>query len=215
MQRPNASSLVERYGSTKPFTRRGVLIRGALIAASVSVAPWNVLRSHAHPGSTCDDGGCGCPCHTGGTNCGHTKKCCKQVYTAFCCQLPGGNNGCPDDTEIGGYWKCNDYEGTQICDNTPGMSDVRWYLDCNLLPGGSCSNGCHCLDNDCDNWRVCCNYFKYGQCHTEHGYSCIKCRIVRCQAPWNQYPAFCDPPAGAAPEDPTTCGHDPACLPDN
>jgi hypothetical protein len=153
-------------------------------------------------------------CHTGGANCGHSSQCCGQVWTAFCCQLSGGTNQCPAGTEIGGYWKCENYQGSQLCDDTAG-ADVRWYLDCNLEPGESCNNGCHCLDGECSRYRVCCNLFKYGQCHIGHDESCIRCRIVRCSAPWTIW-EFCHPPGPSGPPiENVTCTHDPTCLPND
>jgi hypothetical protein len=212
MQVPRAGDLLAHVGQISGVSRRGFMVRAALLAATYSVAPSTLIKSYAHPGSTCDDGGCGCPCHTGAANCDHSTKCCGEVWTAFCCSLSGSNT-CPDGTEIGGYWKCTEYSGNQLCDDTPG-DDVRWYLDCNLLPGESCGSGCHCLDGDCSKFRVCCNRFKYGQCHTNHPTpTCIKCRIVRCQRPWEQF-SFCDPPpAGGPPIENVTCSHDPGCLP--
>ena len=100
------------------FSRRSALVRLAVAGSALSIAP---LRYLLYPGTAlgvvlpgdCRDG------------------LCTDGYTAFCCEINQGVNGCPAGTFIGGWWKCTDYRGQQLCQD----AGVRYYIDCNALPG--------------------------------------------------------------------------------
>jgi len=190
---------------SKRVSRRGFLTRAAMTAAALAVAPTSPFIRPATATHQCSNSGpCpGSPC----SQCSSGQTCCQDGYTAFCCQLTG-TNVCPSDTEIGGYWKCTQYNGNMLCSNNNG---VRWYLDCNMLDINDCT--CHCVDQDCNKRRVCCNGFKYPGCNPASPVTCIKCRIVRCTKPWDCFPNQCNPPGphGACRNN-DTCAHDVGCL---
>ncbi len=138
-------------------------------------------------------------------SCPPGSRCCGG-YTAFCCTLPGGNNfGCPAGTYVGGWWQCN-YGGTGLC----GTTNLRYYMDCNTLPGHACSGGCHCGADECGNFKTCCINFRYGQCNTQiHNLGTIKCRLVTCMIPCRIDCLNCNCSAAV---DQFTCTHEAGCL---
>jgi hypothetical protein len=122
-------------------TRRSALVRIAVGGSAVAIAP---LRYLLYPGtamavvapSSCDGG------------------LCTDGYTAFCCEITdGGVNACPAGTFAGGWWMCTDYEGHQLCE----QSGIRFYIDCNALPGTTFPGGCQCAGGSCDHRSVACN----------------------------------------------------------
>jgi hypothetical protein len=142
-----ASRLLSRRTS-----RGGFLTRVAVAGSAVAVGP---LRYLLRPTSalgivTCAD-------------CGPGAACC-DGWTAFCCTI-AGSNSCPSYTFIGGWWKCTDYVGSNLCS----VEGVRYYIDCNRLPARSCPAGCSCANGECDHRHTCCNVFRYGQCNTQVG----------------------------------------------
>jgi hypothetical protein len=182
--------------SERLVSRRGLIVRGALAASVLAVSPFSFL---VRPANACGSsaGTCGTP------NC----DCGSDGYTAFCCTLTG-NNSCPNGTFVGGYWKCANYTGNGLCHN----AGHRWYLDCNIDPGTNCD--CRCANGDCSKRRVCCNKFRYPGCNEDiDQITCIKCRIVRCNTPWSEFPTHCHSPGPSGPcKDPTTCSHEAGCL---
>jgi hypothetical protein len=184
-----ASSVMERRVS-----RRGFLSRMALGGSALAVAPIRFLTRPLSAEQTvhCSD-------------CSSGSLCC-DGWTAFCCQVTAGNsNFCPPNTYRGGWWKCTSYRGTNLCD----PQNIRYLIDCNLLPGNSCSEGCHCANNDCGQRSTCCNVFKYGQCHVEiTQITPIVCRMVRCRNPCEIWPdCNC-----TYKQDDNTCAHEAGCL---
>ena len=174
----------------------GRLARAAVVASAFAVAP---LAYIARPQSarelvrrTCSD----CPAGS---------RCCAG-YTAFCCTLPEGNNyACPDDTFVAGWWQCN-YGGHGLC----GTTNRRYYVDCNTRPHHTCRGGCHCADDDCNNFHTCCTHFRYGQCNTQiGGTGTIKCRLVTCIIPCRIECMNCSCSSAV---DQITCGHNAGCL---
>lgn len=156
-----AGSLVERGTS-----RRGLLGRAALAGAALVVAPWRFMTRPVDAWTLIGPGNC-----SGGA--------CTNGYSAFCCTINNGANRCPTGTFIGGWWMCTAYSGGGLC-QTEG---VRYYVDCNCLPGGDCG-GCRCANNTCADMRVDCNIFRYGQCNTQiGGVTGVVCRVVVCQNP--------------------------------
>ncbi len=155
------------FALERRFTRRTVLERVALVGSALAVAP---LRYLLYPGTALaaiSPSQC-----AGGL--------CTDGWTAFCCQINAGANSCPEGTFPGGWWMCTDYAGNQLCSE----QGVRYYVDCNALPGPGFPGGCHCANGTCDERRVACNVFRYGQCNTEiPGVTPVVCRMVVCENP--------------------------------
>jgi hypothetical protein len=184
-----SATVLERRSS-----RRGFLARAALVASAIAVGPvrylvrpmsaWAVIRpGNCSSGSRCNDG-----------------------WTSFCCTVNGGENSCPPWSFIAGWWKCTHYSGRRLC----GAQNVRYYVDCNVKPGQSAPDGCHCAHGSCGERRVACNVFRYGQCNTQvGGVTAVGCRIVTCANPAT-IPGFnCN---GTQMIENAVCGHDVGCL---
>jgi len=181
--------LIERRTS-----RRGLFARSALAGAAFAVAPvrylvrpgtaWGVLTSgDCAGGSACTDG-----------------------YSAFCCEIQQGNNRCPAGTYVGGWWKCTDYQGGGLCQE----EGVRYYLDCNRLPGVGFPGGCQCANRNCDDRVIDCNLFRYGQCNTDIAFTTeVVCRLVICQNPATVTGLNCN---GTLMIDNAVCYHEASCL---
>jgi hypothetical protein len=184
-----ATSVMDRKVS-----RRSVLVKTAIVGSALAVGPIRYLTRPLSAEATIR-------C----SNCSPGALCC-DGWTAMCCQLnPGGGNYCPPGTYRGGWWKCTNYRGTQLCN----AENVRYIVDCNLIPGTSCADGCHCANNDCANRGTCCNVFKYGQCHVEiTQITAIVCRMIKCRNPCELY-ADCN---CTYKEDNNTCTHEAGCL---
>jgi hypothetical protein len=175
-------------------TRRNLLARSALAGAAFAVAPvrylvrpgtaWAVLTSGDCPGgSACTDG-----------------------YSAFCCEIQGGNNRCPTGTYVGGWWMCTDYQYGGLCEE----EGVRYYLDCNRIPGIYWPGGCQCANGSCDERIIDCNLFRYGQCNTQVAYTTeVVCRLVICQNPSTVPGLNCN---GTVAVDNGVCSHQASCL---
>jgi hypothetical protein len=183
-----AGSLLERRTS-----RRGLLQRAALAGSAMAVAPlryllrpvsaWAAIGPGSCPGGLCNDG-----------------------YTAFCCEINNGKNVCPTGTYVGGWWMCAAYTGTGLCQ----PQGVRYYLDCNHLPGNA--SNCRCANDNCGERRADCNVFRYGQCNTQiGGVTAIACRVVVCQNPSTVDGFNCN---GSVAVDNNTCSHEWPCLVD-
>jgi len=184
-----AGSLLEHRA-----TRRRFLGRVTLAATAFAVAPlrfllrpesaWAVIGpSDCSSGSLCNDG-----------------------YTEFCCSVNNGENSCPPHTFVGGWWKCSYYAGRRLCSDRK----VRYYVDCNEEPGHRFPGGCQCAAGSCNQRRVACNVFRYGQCNAEIGeITPIACRVVLCENPAT-VPAFrCN---ATYKQDDNTCSHEAGCL---
>jgi len=182
-------SVLERRTS-----RRGVIAHAAIVGSAFAVAPirylvrpgtaWAVIApGDCPPGSRCTDG-----------------------YTAFCCEIEHGANACPSGTYVAGWWKCTDYQGGGLCH----QEGVRYYLDCNRTPGHGFPDGCHCANGDCDQRRVDCNHFRYGQCNPQvQGQTEVVCRLVICQNPATVETIGCN---ATEMIDDNTCAHEAGCL---
>ena len=175
---------------------RSRLSQTASVAAALTVAPvlyaTRPVQAEELLLRTCAD----CPPGSG----------CCGGYTAFCCTLPTGDNyGCPEGSFVGGWWQCN-YGGGDLC----GTTNRRYYMDCNALPGHSCPGGCHCGNDDCNNFKSCCINFRYGQCNTQIGaITPIMCRLVTCIIPCKIDCLNC---SCSSATDQVTCGHNAGCL---
>ncbi|MGI8429248.1 MAG: MauE/DoxX family redox-associated membrane protein, partial [Solirubrobacteraceae bacterium] len=174
-------------------SRRTALLRIAVAGSALCVAP---LRYLLYPGSALaaiSPSSC-----SGGL--------CTDGYTAFCCEINHGLNSCPGGTFPGGWWMCTDYRGSQLCSD----QGVRYYVDCNRLPGHHFPGGCHCANGRCSERRVACNVFRYGQCNPQiPGTTEVVCRMVTCQNPGSIPGLHC---SSSVSVDNAVCGHDVPCL---
>lgn len=175
-------------------SRRGFLVRAATVGSALAVAP---LRYLLQPVSALAAIVRPEHCATGR---------CSDGWTEFCCTINGGQNTCPPYSYIAGWWKCTDYRGRKLCAD----AGVRYYLDCNRLPGHHVPGGCHCANGDCDRFRVGCNVFRYGQCNTHiPAVTEVVCRVVVCEHPATIAGANCN---STHKVNDKTCGHEAPCL---
>ena len=181
--------------SDELILRRSFLLRVAVVGSALASTP---LRYLLYPGTAL-------AAVVGPRNC-HSGKC-ADGYTEFCCEInQGGVNACPTDTFAGGWWMCTDYTGRQLCSE----HGVRYYVDCNALPGRTFPGGCRCGNDNCANWRVACNIFRYGQCNTHiDGTTAVVCRLVLCENPATISELHC---SAALATDNAVCGHEAPCL---
>ena len=175
------------------FSRRTMLVRIAVAGSALCVAP---LRYLLYPGTALAQISPG-DCSSGE---------CTDGFTAFCCQINRGLNSCPTGTYPGGWWMCTDYTGGLLC----APQGVRYYVDCNALPGSEFPGGCHCANGSCDYQRVACNIFRYGQCNTQvGGVTAVVCRMVVCENPGSIPGLNCGYSVAV---DDSVCGQDTPCL---
>ena len=184
------SRALERGGS-----RRSFLSRLALVGSALAVGPvrYLVRPGTAHARVTC-------------SSCGPGAACC-DGWTTFCCTFTG-ENVCPENTYAGGWWKCTSYSGSRYCED----EGVRYYIDCNLIPGHRCDGGCRCSEDRCKNRRTCCVNFRYGNCDTDiDQVTPVVCRVMTCRNPcrFEAYEAC----SCSGPVDNRTCRHEAGCLP--
>lgn len=184
----SSALLIERR-----FSRRSMLVSLATAGSALVVAP---LRYLLYPGTALaaiSPGEC-----AGGS--------CTDGYTAFCCEIEHGANTCPEGTFPGGWWMCTDYSGRQLCAD----EGVRYYVDCNALPGQPFPGGCRCANGTCADRRVACNIFRYGQCNTHiAGVTAVVCRMVVCENPSRISALNC---SSALAIDDAVCAHEAPCL---
>ncbi|MBV9311406.1 MAG: hypothetical protein JOZ73_11265, partial [Solirubrobacterales bacterium] len=130
--------LVERVGSLleRRISRRGALARAAVAGSAFAVAPIRYLVRPGTASAVIGPGSC-------------SSGLCTDGYTAFCCEIENGRNTCPENTYIAGWWKCTSYGGTGLCQD----AGVRYYVDCNRLPGRGFPGGCQCARGDCNRRR--------------------------------------------------------------
>jgi len=175
-RRQGVVGLVDRLSAVLDArtSRRGFLARSAVVGSALAVGPVDFLLK---PG-TAYAAVCG------------SDATCDSGYTVFCVTINGGVNRCPPNALVGGWWKA---DNSGFC-----CGSARYYIDCHSYcscgcGGGSafcgescrsCSCGCGPRDS-CDQRKVCCNEFRYGQC-MQH-VSCtgpVWCRVVSCTPPW-------------------------------
>lgn len=167
-------------------SRRGFLGGAAVVGAAIAVNPWSYLTRPA----SAYDAVCG------------ADNTCSAGYTVFCCTINGGNNSCPPDSFIGGWWKA---DHSSFCGG-----NARYYIDCNAYRDGRYT--CHCNQSTCDQRLVACNQFRYGQCNTQIPWSQtgpVLCRLVSCTPPWVQYGGTCGTSSAT---DNNTATHAAPCL---
>ena len=155
-------------------SRRGFLARSAVVGSALATTPVAFLL---RPGTAY------------ASVCGPSSSC-SAGYTVFCCTINRGVNSCPPGTLAAGWWKA---DGASICGG-----NARYIIDCNATCsdcrsgcGHFCSSSCWSCScrcgptSSCDQRRVCCNVFRYGQCHQE--VPCVgpvACRVVTCVPPY-------------------------------
>ena len=183
----------------RPVSRRSMLV-GAAVAGSAlatnprtyALRPVTAYASICGPGNTFDSG-----------------------WTVFCCTVNKGVNACPPGSFAAGWWKAAD---SSWCGG-----GYRYIVDCNASCSKcttGCSDGicdsrcwsCSCGRGStatCDQRRVCCNAFRYGQCNTQVKCSGgVHCRVVSCVAPYKW--ASC---TTTSLSDNRTSEHSAPCLP--
>lgn len=157
-------------------SRRGFLVRAGVVGSAMAVDPVGyVLKPGTAYAAVCGPG----------TSCG-------SGWTVFCATINKGANACPPGSIAAGWWKA---DGASLCGGK-----ARYIIDCNATcskctsPGsraGICSTacwscGCTCgPTSSCDQRKVCCNGFRYGQCNTQvRQVGGVQCRVVSCTPPW-------------------------------
>ena len=175
-------SLAQRAADTvtgwlsRRTSRRGFLVKAGVLGSAMAVdpvgyvlKPGTAYAAVCGPGSTCTSG-----------------------WTVFCATINNGVNACPPGTIAAGWWKA---DGASLCGGK-----ARYIIDCNATcakcttPGaraGICSSSCwNCSctcgpSSSCDQRKVCCNAFRYGQCNTQvRQVGGVACRVVSCTPPW-------------------------------
>jgi hypothetical protein len=175
------------------MSRRSAVTRAAVAGSAFAVAPIDYLLRPGTAWARITPSDC-----AGGT--------CTDGYTAFCCEIQHGFNRCPEGTYVAGWWKCTDYKGAGLCHR----EGIRYYLDCNRVPGTTFPGGCQCAHGDCGRRRVDCNHFRYGQCNTQvKGTTEVVCRLVICQHPADVAELACNDTLKV---DNRTCHHEADCL---
>jgi hypothetical protein len=157
-------------------SRRGFLVKAGLLGSALAVDPKGyVLRPGTAYAAVCGPGS--------GASSG---------WTVFCATINNGVNACPPGSIAAGWWKA---DGASLCGGK-----ARYIIDCNATcsrcttPGaraGICSSSCwscSCtsgLPGTCDQRKVCCNAFRYGQCNQDvRQVGGVHCRVVSCTPPW-------------------------------
>jgi LGFP repeat len=157
-------------------SRRGFLVKAGVLGAAMASDPFGyVLKPGTAYASVC---GPGASCSSG--------------WTVFCATINKGVNACPPGSIAAGWWKA---DGAPLCGGK-----ARYIVDCNATcshcssPGtraGICAASCwscRCTcgpSSGCDQRKVCCNAFRYGQCNTRvRQVGAVQCRVVSCSPPW-------------------------------
>ena len=157
-------------------SRRGFLVRAGVVGSALAVDPSGyVLRPGTAYASVCGPGASA-----------------SSGWTVFCATINRGVNACPPGSIAAGWWKMS---GASLCGG-----DSRYIIDCNATcshcsTGGTrpgiCAKSCQSCScstgpsSSCDQRRVCCNDFRYGQCNTQvRQVGAVQCRVVSCTPPW-------------------------------
>jgi hypothetical protein len=185
----SVGALLERRSS-----RRSALARAAVVGSAFAVAPIRYLIRPTTAWAVIGPGDCG------------PNDLCNDGYSAFCCEIEHGNNVCPANTYVAGWWMCTQYLGSGLCSE----QGVRYYMDCNRFPGTVFPGGCQCANGDCGKRRIDCNHFRYGQCNTQvQGTTEVVCRLMICQNPATVAGLPCN---STEMVDDNTCVHEADCL---
>ncbi len=161
-------------GALGGVSRRSFVLSAALAGTAVVVDPKGYLLRPQTAYATI----CGPAAHA------------SNGWTAFCCTINKGVNACPPGSFAAGWWKAAD--SSWCC------GGYRYIVDCNArcttcscgsghLCAKSCWN-CRCSrgsSKTCDQRRVCCNAFRYGQYNTHVRCSGgVVCRVASCVPPY-------------------------------
>ncbi|MBM6400999.1 LGFP repeat-containing protein [Phycicoccus sonneratiae] len=169
------AGLVDRLARGRGVSRRGVLVGAAVAGSALATDPKAyALRPQSAYATICG------PSNTAAGG-----------WTIFCATINKGVNGCPPGSFTAGWWKAAD---SSWCGG-----GYRYIVDCNAKCT-RCTSGCsdHICDSKCwncscgagskatcDQRRVCCNDFRYGQCNTQVKCSGgVHCRVVSCVPPY-------------------------------
>ncbi|MGH8860565.1 MAG: twin-arginine translocation signal domain-containing protein [Jatrophihabitantaceae bacterium] len=175
--------LVNRLARRTP-SRRGFLAAATVGGAALAVDPVGYLTK---------------PQSAYASVCGPGARC-NEGWSAMCCSINNGHNACPPGTFAGGWWKA---DRSSYCGGA-----ARYYIDCNASRGSHWR--CHCNTGSCDQRRVACNIFRYGQCNTQiPGVTAVVCRQISCRPPWELYPNAC---GRSSATDNATAEHNAPCL---
>ena len=187
--RRGGTKLLRRIGDAlggSRYSRRGFFSRVAVVGSALSLDP---ISFATKPASAYD------------AVCGANADC-ASGYTVFCCTINNGGNFCPDGSFLGGWWKA---DNSGFCCGGP-----RYYLDCNVSCGTGYSCGCETSSSTCDNRKIACNQFRYGQCNLEIDcYGPVLCRVITCTPPWVFDPSC----TSSSATDQNTASHTAPCLP--
>ncbi|QIM21477.1 hypothetical protein G7075_10630 [Phycicoccus sp. HDW14] len=176
LERPSGIvRVIDRLTRGRGASRRGVLV-GAAVAGSALVTDPKAYALR--------------PVSAYATICGPANTA-AGGWTVFCATINKGVNGCPPGSFTAGWWKAAD---SSWCGG-----GYRYIVDCNAKCT-KCTSGCsdHLCDSKCwnckcgsgskatcDQRRVCCNDFRYGQCNTQVKCSGgVHCRVVSCVPPY-------------------------------
>ena len=159
----------------RPVSRRDLFVGAAVAGSALATRPKDyVLRPQPAYATICGPG--------------NTAS---SGWTVFCCTINKGVNACPPGSFAAGWWKAAD---SSWCG-----AGYRYIVDCNAscstcttgCTDGICDSkcwSCSCGTGSsatCDQRRVCCNAFRYGQCNTQVKCSGgVHCRVVSCVAPY-------------------------------
>lgn len=179
-------SRISTRSKSPTSSRRGFLGGAALVGAALAADPWGFLVR---------------PASAYASVCG-TDSACGDGYSVFCCTINGGKNSCPPNSFIGGWWKA---DNSSFCGGA-----ARYYIDCNAYRDGAWH--CHCAEGTCDQRRVACNQFRYGQCSLQIPASQtgpVVCRMVSCTPPWQQFGGTC---TSSSATDNRTATHSAPCV---
>jgi hypothetical protein len=159
------------------FSRRGFLMQTAVVGSALAVDPVGYVLKPQTAAATV---GCG------------PAASCSAGYTVMCCTINGGKNACPPGTFAAGWWKaadsswcCGGYRYITDCNATCSKC-TSGCSDDNICSSSCWSCSCKCgPTSSCDQRKVCCNAFRYGQCNTQVKCSGgVACRVVSCVAPY-------------------------------
>lgn len=143
-----AMTVLERRTS-----RRGLLIRFAVGASAMAVAP---IRYLVRPESAWAYISC--------SNCSPSSLCCTATTSCFCCSITGGTNDCPSGSQRCGWWYCSANGITYIdccsncsvafccgasCGNRQGCRNPREYTNC-----GCNQSPCTCVTQNTIHCRI-------------------------------------------------------------
>ncbi|HZQ28221.1 MAG TPA: twin-arginine translocation signal domain-containing protein [Acidimicrobiales bacterium] len=197
--------------ASHPSNRRDFLVRTAVAGSALATRPWRYL---SRPGTAYEvvTAAATSPSRA----CPPGALCKADAYAEFCCTINRGVNACPAGTIAGGWWKA---DGSIYC-NGP-----RYYIDC-VGTCSRCTDGCNthfcpdcdtvaacdCALGNCNNRRVGCRTFRYGQCNLD--VACVgrlSCRVVSCTPAWQMDPSCTTSSA----TDNRTANHTAPCLSDS